>query len=124
VVENEARQLLEERYSSPYFFSAKVFDDCHIRAIELSTIYRQKDTSFMELLNKVRNKEHTKEDLGTLNKRVREDATVSKKDSTVILTTTNILASTINQDRLSKLSGKEITASHVWHGGMVRSKYI
>jgi len=123
VVENEARQLLEERYLSPYFFSAKVFDDCHIRAIELSTIYRQKDTSFMELLNRVRNKEHTKEDLDTLNKRVREDATVSKKDSTVILTTTNILANTINQDRLSKLSGKEITYEAMAFGKFKESTY-
>jgi ATP-dependent exoDNAse (exonuclease V) alpha subunit len=123
VVENEARQLLEERYLSPYFFSAKVFDDCHIRAIELSTIYRQKDTSFMELLNRVRNKEHTKEDLDTLNKRVREDATVSKKDSTVILTTTNILANTINQDRLSKLSGKEITYEAKASGKFKESTY-
>ena len=123
VVENEARQLLEERYLSPYFFSAKVFDDCHIRAIELSTIYRQKDTSFMELLNRVRNKEHTKEDLDTLNKRVREDATVSKKDSTVILTTTNILANTINQDRLSKLSGKEIIYEAKAFGKFEESAY-
>jgi len=73
VVENEARQLLEEMYPTPYFFSAKVFDDCHIRSVELSTIYRQKDSAFMELLNRVRNKEYTKEDLDTLNERVKRD---------------------------------------------------
>ncbi len=123
VVENEARQLLEERYSSPYFFSAKVFDDCHIRAVELSTIYRQKDTSFMELLNRVRNKEHVEEDLDTLNKRVRKDATASDKDTTVILTTTNILASTINQDRLSKLSSKEMTYEAKVFGKFDESTY-
>jgi ATP-dependent DNA helicase PIF1 len=109
VVENEARELLEKRYSSPYFFSAKVFNDCNIKPIELSTIYRQKDSSFMELLNRVRNKEHTKEDLDILNKRVQKDMAVSKKDETVILTTTNNLANTINQERLSELPGKEIT---------------
>jgi len=108
VVENEAREFLEERYLSPYFFSAKVFDDCHLRTIELSTIYRQKDSSFMELLNRVRNKEHTEQDLKTLNKKVQKDVTVYRKDSTVILTTTNNLANAINQDRLSKLPGKEI----------------
>ncbi|MDD4874631.1 MAG: AAA family ATPase, partial [Dehalococcoidales bacterium] len=108
VVENEARQLLGERYLSPYFFSAKVFDDCHLRTIELSTIYRQKDSSFMELLNRVRNKEHTEEDLKILNKKVQKDVTASRKDSTVILTTTNSLANAINQERLSKLPGKEI----------------
>lgn len=123
VVEHEARQLLEERYRSPYFFSAKVFDDCHIRTIELSTIYRQKDSSFMELLNRVRNKEHTKEDLDILNKRVQKGIEVSKKDVTVILTTTNSLAHSINQDRLSKLPGKEITYDSMATGRFEESTY-
>jgi len=123
VVENEVRKLLEERYLSPYFFSAKVFNDCHIRSIELSTIYRQKDSSFMELLNRVRNKEHTKEDLDTLNKKVQKDMAVSKKDETVILTTTNSLANIINQDRLSKLPGKEITYEAVASGKFEESAY-
>ena len=123
VVENEARELLEERYSSPYFFSAKVFGDCNIRSIELSTIYRQKDSSFMGLLNRVRNKEHTKEDLDTLNKRVQKDIAVPKKDETVILTTTNSLANTINQDRLSKLPGKEIIYEAVASGKFEESAY-
>ena len=123
VVENEARELLEELYPTPYFFSAKVFDDCHIRSVELSNIYRQKDSSFMELLNRVRNKEYVKEDLDTLNKRFQEDTIVSHKDSTVILTTTNSLANTINQDRLSKLPGKEITYEALASGKFEESAY-
>ncbi|MDD5692450.1 MAG: PIF1 family ATP-dependent DNA helicase, partial [Candidatus Omnitrophica bacterium] len=123
VVENEARELLEERYTTPYFFSAKVFDTCHLREIELSTIYRQKDSSFMELLNRIRNKEHTKEDLDTLNKKVQKDIVVSKKDPTVILTTTNSLANTINQCRLSKLPGKEITYKALATGKFEESTY-
>lgn len=123
VVEHEAKQLLEERYASPYFFSAKVFNDCHIRSIELSTIYRQKDDSFMELLNKIRNKEHTKEDLDKLNERVQENATVPKKDHTVILTTTNKLANTINQDRLAKLPGRTITYEAMTTGKFEESAY-
>lgn len=123
VVEHEARGLLEERYPSPYFFSARVFNDCNLRSVELSTIYRQKDGSFMELLNRVRNKEYTEEDLDTLNARVQKDAAVSKKDSTVILTTTNSLANTINQERLSKLPGKEITYEAVSSGKFDESAY-
>ncbi len=123
VVENEARQLLEERYSSPYFFSAAVFNDCNIRSIELSTIYRQKDSSFMELLNRVRNEEYTEEDLETLNKRTQEDTAPSKKDETVILTTTNSLANAINQARLSKLPGKEITYKAAASGKFEESAY-
>ena len=109
VVENEARELLEERYPSPYFFSAGVFNDCHIRSVEMSNIYRQKDASFMELLNRIRNKEYAGEDLRILNERVRKDAALPGKDDTVILTTTNILADRINQDRLARLPGRAIT---------------
>ena len=123
VVENEARQLLGERYSSPCFFSAKAFDDCNMRSIELSTIYRQKDSSFMELLNRVRNKEHTEEDLDILNERVHRDIAIHKKDTTVILTTTNSLASVINQDRLSRLPGKAITYEAVAAGRFEESAY-
>lgn len=123
VVENEARELLEERYPSPYFFSAKVFNDCDIRPIELANIYRQKDSSFMELLNRVRNKEHTNEDLDILNKRVQKDMAVSNKDDTVILTTTNSLANTINQERLSELPGKEITYEAAVSGKFEESAY-
>ncbi|MDP3791761.1 MAG: AAA family ATPase [Candidatus Omnitrophota bacterium] len=123
VVENEARQLLEERYASPYFFSAKVFNDCNLREIELSTIYRQKDSSFMELLNRVRNKEHTEDDLDILNKRVKTDAAILKKDPTVILTTTNNLANAINQERLSKLPGKEVIYEAAASGKFEESAY-
>ncbi|MFA6143156.1 MAG: DEAD/DEAH box helicase [Candidatus Omnitrophota bacterium] len=123
VVENEARELLQERYSTPYFFSAKVFNDRSIRSIELSTIYRQKDSSFMELLNRIRNKEYTKEDLDTLNARVQKDTAIPKKDETVILTTTNSLANAINQDRLSKLPGKEITYEATASGKFEESAY-
>ncbi len=123
VVEDETRKLLEELYSTPYFFSAKVFNDCNIRSIELSTIYRQKDDLFMELLNRVRNKEYSQEDLDTLNKRVQNDAAISRKDTTVILTTTNSLANTINQDRLSRLSGKEMTYEAMATGKFEESAY-
>jgi ATP-dependent DNA helicase PIF1 len=123
VVENETRALLEELYATPYFFSAKVFNDCNLRSIELATIYRQKDSSFMELLNRVRNKEYTQDDLDTLNERVQKDIAVSSKDSTVILTTTNSLANTINQERLSKLPGKEIIYEAVASGKFEESAY-
>ena len=123
VVEKEAKELLEERYASPYFFSAKVFNDFYVKPIELSMIYRQKDGSFMKLLNRIRNKEHTGEDLDTLNARVQKDITVSVKDETVILTTTNSLANSINRDRLAKLPGREFTYEAHASGKFEESAY-
>ena len=107
VVDRESKELLLERYSTPYFFSAKAFKDADIKYIELSKIYRQKDGKFVTLLNRLRNKEHTEDDLKTLNSRVRKHSVDSAKDATVILTTTNSLAGAINEDRLARLPGKE-----------------
>ena len=107
VVDKESKEILSERYPTPYFFSAKAFGGADIKYIELSKIYRQKDGKFVSLLNRLRNKEHTEEDLKALNARVRKYSIDTAKDATVILTTTNSMASEINQSRLAKLSGKE-----------------
>ena len=123
VVEKEAKELLDERYASPYFFSAKVFNKFNIKYIELSKIYRQSDSKFVDLLNRLRNKEHTEEDLDLLNERVRKDATTGTLDTTIILTTTNSLASAINQDRLSKLPGKEYAYEAAISGKFDESAY-
>jgi len=106
VVEKEARDILEERYGSPYFFSAKVFNKLRLRYVELSKNYRQSDTQFIALLNKIRNKTQKNTDLDLLNKRVR---TTIPRDSKhcVILTTTNSRANAVNEERLAGLPGKE-----------------
>lgn len=77
----------------------------------------------MELLNRVRNKEYDEEDLDKLNERVQKDATVPKKDQTVVLTTTNSLANAINQDRLSKLPGREMIYQATATGKFEESAY-
>lgn len=123
VVEHEARQLLGERYATPYFFSANVFNDHTVRSIELTTIYRQKDAAFMELLNRVRSEEYTEEDLEILNARVQKDPSIAGKDQTVILTTTNGLANMINQERLSKLPGRAMTYEATATGKFEESAY-
>ena len=74
-------------------------------------------------MNRVRNKEYTKDDLDTLNKRVQKDAAVLQKDATVVLTTTNSLANAINQDRLSKLPGKEVIYKATATGKFEESAY-
>ncbi len=123
VVEREAKDILAEKYSTPYFFSAKAFKTLDIKYIELSKIYRQKDGKFVSLLNRLRNKEHTEDDLKTLNGRVRKYSVDTAKDTTVILTTTNSLAGAINQDRLAKLSGKEFVYEATVTGKFGESAY-
>jgi len=123
VVEKEAREVLKKKYSTPYFFSAKVFDELDVKYIELSKIYRQINIQFIELLNRIRNKRHTEEDLKLLNTRVRKIATRSSPNGIIVLTTTNYLASTINQDRLAKLPGREYSYKAIITGKFDVSSY-
>ncbi|MDP8252873.1 MAG: AAA family ATPase [Candidatus Kaelpia aquatica] len=106
VVESEAKDLMGDIYTSPYFFSAKVFKEIDLEYIELKKIYRQKDDSFIELLNKIRIKKASEEDLDFLNSRLNYDI---KHDSTgvVTLTTTNNQAKNINIKYLNEIDSAE-----------------
>ena len=106
VVEREARDILNQRYGSSYFFKAKVFHKLKLRYVELSKNYRQSDTQFIDLLNKIRNKTQGDDDLDLLNERVRK---IIPEDSNhcVILTTTNNRANAINEEKLAVLPNKE-----------------
>ena len=106
VINKEERDILEQRYGSPYFFSAKVFNKLRLHYVELNKNYRQSDAKFIELLNKIRNKTQKNADLDKLNERVR---TIVPRDSKhcVILTTTNSRANAVNEEKLANLPGKE-----------------
>ena len=105
VVEQEAREILEQRYASPYFFSANVFNKLQLRYVELNNNYRQKDRKFIDLLNKIRNKTQVNADLALLNEKVRAISNNSKR--CVILTTTNSRANAVNEGKLADLPGRE-----------------
>ncbi len=112
VVEKEARDILDQRYGSPYFFSAKVFKKLRLRYVELNKNYRQSDAQFIDLLNKIRNKTQRDTDLDLLNERVR---TIVPRDSKhcVILTTTNNRANAVNGTiaQIAALSSETIKVS-------------
>ncbi|MFA5842094.1 MAG: AAA family ATPase [Candidatus Gracilibacteria bacterium] len=106
VVSSRERSIFTTHYESPYFFSAKGFADFKPEFIELEKVYRQKDDEFIRLLNTVRNRTATSEDLGKFNTRHDPDFQAPIKDFYIYLTSTNALADTINQERLARLPGK------------------
>jgi ATP-dependent DNA helicase PIF1 len=104
VVTREDHKYFEEVYSSPYFFSSNVMKDPSflLSFIELEKIFRQKDASFIELLNNIRKNSLTDEDLLLLNKR----AFLPENDQGCLyLTTTNASATKINEEKLLQLDG-------------------
>jgi ATP-dependent DNA helicase PIF1 len=106
VVTSEEKDTFQTHYASPYFFSAKFFDSFSLELIELDKIYRQKDTTFIHLLNAIRNQTFTQSDIAKLNTRVNEAFDPPDEDYFVYLTPYTANAHSLNEEKLSKLSGK------------------
>ena len=102
------------KYSSPYFFSAHVFRQkdlftppYQLKKNELTKVYRQSNTEFIEALNELRNGSLSQKNLNLLNSRVGFELT---KDSPYIhLVTTNRMANSINTQKLNKIQNPTIT---------------
>ncbi|ACF13277.1 AAA ATPase [Chloroherpeton thalassium ATCC 35110] len=104
-VEDEA-MLFEAAYDSPYFFSAHVFGRTGFNTVQLEQVYRQEEARFLALLNGIRNKNITSEEIDELNERYFPNFEPSDEDFFITLTTTNQLAAVINEAHLKKLRPK------------------
>lgn len=105
VITSTEKSGFKSLYKTPYFYSARVFDSYEMEFLELEKIYRQHDPEFINLLNSIRNKSITFEGLETLNQRYRPEFEPPPSEFYIYLTTTNDLASRINNDQLKKLKG-------------------
>ena len=106
VVKEEDRQFLRPFYPSPYFFDAHVFRSFKLVSIELRKVYRQTDSTFINILDHIRTNMVTANDLQLLNNRV---AAVSLSDSnglSITLSTRRDTVDYINQCQLDKLPGE------------------
>jgi ATP-dependent DNA helicase PIF1 len=119
VVTAKEKALFTDYYKSPYFFSARVFDEdlfsaMQVRStpfemefIELEKVYRQRDKRFLDVLNSIRNYTVTDDDIREINRR-HKPVFIEKPDEFYIsLTTTNAVAEKINRNRLSGLNDTE-----------------
>jgi hypothetical protein len=110
VVTSREREIFRSHYRSPFFFSARAFEDLDMAFVELETVYRQKDAEFLRLLNAIRNRSITDEDLALLNRRFQPDFVPPARDFYIHLTSTNDLADRINGEQLARLPGDPWTA--------------
>lgn len=106
VVKEEDRQFLRPFYPSPYFFDAHVFRSFKLVSIELRKVYRQSDSTFINILDHIRTNMVTANDLQLINDRV---AVASPSDSnglSITLSTRRDTVDYINQCQLDKLPGE------------------
>ena len=103
VATEEEKRLFQERYDSPYFFSAECLGHIQLVTKNLSKSFRQVDDTFIELLNDIRVGRNLAEAVQILN-----DATgYMRRESLLILTTVNARARQYNENQLRMLDQKE-----------------
>lgn len=106
VVGEGEREIFSEYYESEYFFDSRVFRELDYEVIELENIYRQKDASFISILNRIRLNLATAEDLRTINGRFDPEFASGGRDFYLCLTTTNREAAAINYARLDEITAR------------------
>lgn len=103
VVTEAERDLMDNYYESEYFFSSDAFVQGNFAPIELTTVFRQHDDTFIDVLNAIRHGDVTSEQLEVLNERVMPLKIDQIEKYGMVLTATNRGAETINSTRLHAL---------------------
>ncbi len=104
VVQNQEWNILSEYYNSPFFFDSHAIKEQMPLLIELKKIYRQKEESFVELLNKIRSNNMTPSDFEALHLRYQPGFIPNFQEKYITLTSHNNQADLINQQQLQKIS--------------------
>ena len=103
VVKQEEWNILRNYYAGMFFFNARVILEQPPLYIELSTIYRQQDNEFIEVLNHLRNNRITDSDVKILNRFVQPEFDPLKHEGYITLTTHNAKADNMNAKALEEL---------------------
>lgn len=115
--------LLREYYTTPYFFGSKALQQTKHVTIELQHVYRQTDTTFVDILNEVRENRLTANGLAMLNSRYCKEEKVLNSEGVIRLTTHNLTANNYNEQRMDSLKGKRYTYEAEITGTIPESSY-
>ena len=106
VAKDDEWNLLKEHYPSTFFFDSKALSESNYYCIELTKVYRQNDSTFISLLNNIRENRFDEETLNSLNQRIYTRFRPGRPTRYITLTTHNYQAQKVNDRELASLSGK------------------
>lgn len=106
VVRDTEWQILRDYYESYYFFSSKALAQTELIPIELKHIYRQSDSRFIDLLNRVRDNKLDEATLRELNGRYQPGFMPGEDEGYITLSTHNRSVDSINEGKLKELQAK------------------
>lgn len=99
--------ILRKYYKSMYFFDSFVYQKAKTTFIELEKPYRQTETEFIDILNKVRINQLSKFDLATLNKR--KLSLDSAPEGSIYLAPLNYIVNNYNDKIYNNIAEQEVT---------------
>ncbi|MCR4829593.1 MAG: HRDC domain-containing protein [Bacteroidales bacterium] len=108
VVTDEERPYMERVYPSPFFFHSKALKSLPYVTIELKTIFRQHDETFIRLLNNIRENRYDDSTLQALNAHYNPAFDPSDNEGYIRLTTHNYQADSINDKKLKALKSRGV----------------
>lgn len=101
--EDEWMLMRQHGYITPYFFGSQALMKTDYTTIELTHVYRQADKTFVDMLNQVRDNQIDANTLNVLNSRYLPNFEPKEEEGYITLTTHNVQAQNINQQKLKKL---------------------
>lgn len=108
VVTPDMKAILANYYPDFFFFNAQAYKSANLVSIELKKIYRQTDSKFINLLDRIRVNEMTVDDLTSLNARVGTDSAKGENALGITLATRRDVAAIINKEKMDQLPSEEI----------------
>ncbi|MDQ6904069.1 MAG: helix-turn-helix domain-containing protein [Bacteroidota bacterium] len=123
VAQHHEWNILQEYYSSPFFFDSMVIKEQMPLLVELNKIYRQKEDSFVALLNKVRNNNMNADDFADLHLRYQPSFRPAIEEKFITLTSHNNQADLINARELQKLSTPSFKYEAIIDGDFAENNY-
>ena len=109
VIKSDEREILNRFYPTPFFFSAKVFNEMELVSIELKKVYRQTDPVFINVLDHIRTNTAGAADLQLLNTRYNTRIKEEENDMYITLATRRDNVDYINEKKLAELPGEATT---------------
>lgn len=108
VVKGEAKDMLARYYDTPFFFNAMVFKEMSLVSIELRKVYRQTDSHFVSMLDRIRAGSPSKSDIDELNLHLCNEIS-EDSEYTMTIATRREMVDNINESHLNELKTKEET---------------
>ncbi len=104
VLTNDERDAYNINYSSAFFFASENYMAADFELIKFDTVFRQKDSEFIQALNKIRIGRKTPDILHYINQRHTSDFDFDQ--TPITLASTNKIADELNEHELKNLAGK------------------